>query len=273
MSIIKDAKAYAEIAHGDQKYGKNPYTYHLSSTTALLSQWGMDEKTIAAGWLHDTVEDTTTMTGDIAKRFGSDIEHMVWFCTKHKSRSDEDNHTELLFRMKNTMTNSKDPRCIAVKFADRICNMRECIIDGKYSKLLQYIRESVDYITTVGGVLEDHLLFTPIMDLVKTIKAAENAVFSMQGLQSLNPDNQVHELKIWQEYFRAVKTGEKPFELRKNDRNYQVGDLLRLMEYNKDTLEFTGEYCVRQVTYILKGRDIHGLAPDYCVMGIESYIL
>lgn len=57
-----------------------------------------------------------------------------------------------------------------------------------------------------------------------------------------------HELKILPEYFEAVTSGRKRFEIRKNDRDYKVGDLLYLREWNAD--EFTGNSYKAEVTYI-----------------------
>ncbi|WP_409994247.1 ASCH/PUA domain-containing protein [Parageobacillus genomosp. 1] len=59
-----------------------------------------------------------------------------------------------------------------------------------------------------------------------------------------------HRLKIWPEYFEAVRSGKKTFEIRKNDRGFQVNDLLLLQEYNPKTQEYTGRELLVEVTYI-----------------------
>jgi len=59
-----------------------------------------------------------------------------------------------------------------------------------------------------------------------------------------------HRLKIWPEFFEAVLSGKKTFEIRKNDRDYQVNDLLLLQEYNPETEEYTGRELLVEVTYI-----------------------
>jgi ASC-1-like (ASCH) protein len=59
-----------------------------------------------------------------------------------------------------------------------------------------------------------------------------------------------HRLKIWPEYFEAVLSGKKTFEIRKNDRDYQVSDVLLLQEYNPKTNEYTGRELLVEVTYI-----------------------
>lgn len=73
-----------------------------------------------------------------------------------------------------------------------------------------------------------------------------------------------HELKILPEYFSAVAKGLKTFEIRKNDRDYQVGDLLDLKEWNGE--DFTGYSVLMQVTYITD----YAQVDDYVVLGIEK---
>ena len=75
----------------------------------------------------------------------------------------------------------------------------------------------------------------------------------------------VHDLKIWPEYFERVKTGLKTFELRKDDRNFQVGDELLLREFNES---YTGNICHRKITYILSGSQ--GIEKGYVILGLEK---
>ncbi|MBQ9699665.1 MAG: DUF3850 domain-containing protein [Lachnospiraceae bacterium] len=72
----------------------------------------------------------------------------------------------------------------------------------------------------------------------------------------------VHQIKLSREFFDDVESNKKTFELRKNDRDYRVGDLLELMEY-ADAKE-TGRTVVKLVTYILE--DYTGIADGYCIM-------
>lgn len=81
----------------------------------------------------------------------------------------------------------------------------------------------------------------------------------------------VHELKCWPKFFKAIDNGEKPFEIRLYDRDYQVGDVLVLREWLPASMEYTDRAPLRRrVTYIVHG-DTHpplGLDPSYCVMGL-----
>lgn len=76
----------------------------------------------------------------------------------------------------------------------------------------------------------------------------------------------IHELKITPEYFEAVRTRRKQFELRKDDRGYEVGDLVRLKEYEN------GDYTGREIgcyiiIYILRNCPEYGLKEGYCIIG------
>jgi ASC-1-like (ASCH) protein len=59
-----------------------------------------------------------------------------------------------------------------------------------------------------------------------------------------------HELKIHPEYFEAVLSGEKRFEFRKCDREYQVGDVLHLKEWDPKKKVYTGREIVKKVLYV-----------------------
>jgi hypothetical protein len=61
----------------------------------------------------------------------------------------------------------------------------------------------------------------------------------------------IHKLKTWPCYYQEIISGRKKFEVRYNDRNYQVGDRLDLFEYDPDAGEYTGAHCHVEVTYIL----------------------
>lgn len=82
-----------------------------------------------------------------------------------------------------------------------------------------------------------------------------------------------HELKTVPPYFQEVLDGKKPFEIRKNDRDFKVGDTLRLREYRPvDSLSvetgYTGRELDAEVTYVLQS-EVFGLKDGYCVLGIK----
>jgi hypothetical protein len=75
----------------------------------------------------------------------------------------------------------------------------------------------------------------------------------------------IHELKIAPEYFEKVLSKEKTFEFRYNDRNYQVGDILKLKEYHNGN--YSGQETSVQITYILQ--NFEGLQPNYTILSIK----
>ena len=77
----------------------------------------------------------------------------------------------------------------------------------------------------------------------------------------------IHELKILPEYFKAVLSGEKTFEIRKADRPFCKGDLLALNEYDSVHSIYTGRSCVVYVDYIFSNADY--CKNGYVVMSIK----
>lgn len=79
----------------------------------------------------------------------------------------------------------------------------------------------------------------------------------------------LHELKILPEYYEKVLSGEKRFELRKDDRGFKVGDIIRLCEH--DGKEFTGRDSLYDIIYKLDGGN-YGLEKGYCILSIKPYV-
>jgi hypothetical protein len=85
-------------------------------------------------------------------------------------------------------------------------------------------------------------------------------------------ESRVHDLKCWPEYFEAVVDGSKRFEIRENDRGFEVGDFLRLREWNPTgdgDQRYTGREATVRVLYVFDGKGIPGLRDGYVIMSIE----
>lgn len=76
-----------------------------------------------------------------------------------------------------------------------------------------------------------------------------------------------HKLKIWPEYYEAVIDDALRACARRNDRGYQVGDVLFLSEWDPTEECYTGRACHRTVTYVLHG-GIFGISSDYAVLSM-----
>ena len=91
-----------------------------------------------------------------------------------------------------------------------------------------------------------------------------------------------HELKIWPEFFEAVASGAKTFDVRLNDRSFASGDVLDLREWkpayvNSANGDYTGRTLKMLVTYVMHGgvqpgliMPLRGIVKGYCVLGIKS---
>lgn len=77
-----------------------------------------------------------------------------------------------------------------------------------------------------------------------------------------------HELKTWPKPFEATGNLLKSFELRKNDRGFEVNDTLVLHEFDPDTEQYTNRSLNRTVVYILRG-PAFGLPEGYVIMSVE----
>lgn len=75
-----------------------------------------------------------------------------------------------------------------------------------------------------------------------------------------------HELKIHPQYFKAIENGKKYWEIRKNDRNFKVGDIVLLREW--DNTEYSGKEILVEITYMLDDK-FAGLAEGYVVFSIK----
>jgi hypothetical protein len=78
----------------------------------------------------------------------------------------------------------------------------------------------------------------------------------------------VHYLKTWTPFFNDVKSGIKQFEVRKNDRDYEVGDTLILEDFNPSTEKYTGAWIPKEIIYKLD--DPRFIKEDFIVLGMKD---
>lgn len=123
-ALIKKAYEFSLRCHSSHKrYSGEPYFMHPSAVALHLAQLGMDAQTIAAGLLHDTVEDAGATEETIEHAFGTGVRFLVEGVTKlgkHKYRGAE-RHAESLRRL--LVATSADVRVLIIKLADRYHNM------------------------------------------------------------------------------------------------------------------------------------------------------
>jgi len=125
IAIVEKAYEFSKKAHGEQKrYSNEPYFVHPVATAKILAEYGMDATTIAAGLLHDAIEDARVSRAEVEKEFGKELLFIVDGVTKlgtHKYHGTE-RHAESLRRL--LVATASDIRVLIVKLADRKHNMQ-----------------------------------------------------------------------------------------------------------------------------------------------------
>ncbi len=130
--LIEHAYERARTAHeGQQRNSGEPYITHCLAVAQILADMGMDSTTIAAGLLHDVVEDTGVTREDIEEEFGPKIAQLVDGVTKLKQlpigvegRNGLKTDREMEYLRKMFLAMGSDFRVILIKLADRLHNMR-----------------------------------------------------------------------------------------------------------------------------------------------------
>ena len=146
MDLVRRAYAFSEQAHHEQRRKSgDPYFVHPCAVAVILADLMLDATTIAAGLLHDCVEDVECVTTQtIREMFGQDVELLVDGVTKLSKlnfSSREEQQAESLRKMFLAM--AKDIRVVLIKLADRLHNMRTL----KYQKPERQVpiaRETLD---------------------------------------------------------------------------------------------------------------------------------
>ncbi len=188
VAVVEKAYEFSKKAHdGQKRYSGEPYFIHPAATAKTLAEYGMDATTIAAGLLHDAVEDGRVSREEMEKEFGKELLFIVDGVTKlgtHKYRGAE-RHAESLRRL--LVATASDIRVLIVKLADREHNMQtlEHVPEHKRKRI----------------ALETLEIYAPIADRLgmgRMKRALEDLAFPY-----VDPDAAVHTAEV-----RKLKTKE-----------------------------------------------------------------
>lgn len=126
IPLVRKAYEFCDKAHAGQKRSSGePFVEHCLEVAAILAEQHMDSTAIAAGLVHDVVEDTAVTIDDLEREFGPEVADLVDGVTKLggvRYSSREEQQAEYFRKMLLTMV--RDIRVILIKLADRVHNMR-----------------------------------------------------------------------------------------------------------------------------------------------------
>lgn len=131
-ALVEKAYFFAHKAHeGHVRKSGAPYITHLAAVGKNLAEMGLGAKTIAAGILHDTIEDTPVESEDIKREFGDEVQFLVEGVTKlgNVRYQGTDRHNESLRKL--FVATSQDIRVLIIKLVDRLHNMQTLQYVGK----------------------------------------------------------------------------------------------------------------------------------------------
>ncbi len=165
--LVEKAYAFAEKAHADQKRKSGePYFIHPCFVASILTELMIDPPTIAAGLLHDTVEDCEGITLEtIEHEFGEEVAHLVDGVTKLNKldfADREEAQAESLRKM--ILAMGKDIRVVLIKLADRLHNMRTLKFQ-KEARQVAIARETLDIYAPLAHRLGVYAIKQELEDL------------------------------------------------------------------------------------------------------------
>ena len=164
--LLNRAYVYAMKAHGEQKRDSgDPYFSHPLQVAAILTDLKLDDATIAAALLHDTIEDTDATRAEIDRLFGHDIGRLVEGLTKlnklelvSKEAKQAENLRKLLLAI------ADDVRVLLIKLADRLHNMRTLAYRPPEARR-RTAEETLDIYAPLAGRMGMHQLREELEDL------------------------------------------------------------------------------------------------------------
>lgn len=205
--LLNKAYVYAMKAHGSQKRDSGDlYFSHPLEVAAILTEFKLDDATIATALLHDTVEDTTATLSEIKDIFGEEIAGLVSGLTKigklnliSKETEQAENFRRLLLAI------SDDVRVLMIKLADRLHNMRtiNCLPDDKKIRIA---KETMDIYAPLAGRMGIQSMREELEDLCFEVINPEARSLILNRLSLLTDKSSEILKEIEKELFEKIKS-------------------------------------------------------------------
>src|SRR5258708_5101997 len=228
-ALLNRAYVYAMKAHGEQKRASgDPYFSHPLEVAAILTDLKLDDSTIAAALLHDTIEDTAAPRAEIDQMFGKDIGALVDGLTKltkldlvTKEAKQAENLRKLLLAI------ADDVRVLLVKLADRLHNMRTLSHVPPETRR-RTAEETLDIYAPLAGRMGMHEMREELEDLAfRELNPQAHAVVS-ERLDSLEQKNSGLVTEIERQL--AKKLSDRGIEAEVSGRRKRAYSIWRKME-------------------------------------------
>ena len=165
IALVSSAYEFSEIAHKEQKrYSGDPYFIHPAEVGYSLAQAGMDARAIAAGLLHDAIEDAGVKAATIEEKFGKEVLTLVEGVTKLGALRYRglERHTESLRKL--FAATAKDIRVLIIKLMDRLHNARTLEHVPKVEKRTRIALETLEIYAPIADRLGMSLLKQELED-------------------------------------------------------------------------------------------------------------
>lgn len=214
LSMIERAYQLASKAHEEQKRKSGePYIIHPLDVAIILADLEMDQETIAAGLLHDVVEDTVYTKDNLADLFGDDVAELVDGVTKlkkiklsgdyaDKTQAQQEMQAENLRKMFLAMV--KDIRVILIKLADRLHNMRTLQYQSP-EKQKRIAQETLDIYSPIASRLGISKIKVELDDLSLRYLRPEIYKELVQQVQERKSEREHYVEEIAENVAKAVK--------------------------------------------------------------------
>jgi len=188
--LLNRAYVYAMVAHGEQtRASGDPYFTHPLEVAAILTDLKLDDATIVAALLHDTIEDTEATRAEIDKLFGPDIGALVEGLTKLKRLelvSREAKQAENLRKL--LLAIADDVRVLLIKLADRLHNMRTMEFMPPASRR-RIADETLDIYAPLAGRMGMQAMREELEELSFKVLDSDAHLVVMQRLDTLTERN------------------------------------------------------------------------------------